>query len=308
MSPTVSVIIPNYNYADFLQQRIESVLNQTFTDIEVIILDDCSTDNSREVIERYRSNPRVSHIVYNEKNSGSTFKQWCKGFELAKGEYIWIAEADDFAASTLLEKLLVFMCKDPWIKVGFVNSNWVTPTSTFINKDYVIDAPYRVYGGGTFVREHLLKENYIYNASMAVFRRDAEAKVGKEYMHFRSCGDKLFWRDMALQGKVLYFCEALNNFRIHDAKVTTNSISSGLLFKEEHRFFYMNISAGLIGIRKRLEVARYFLCYIENVRSSLASVEVYREVKLLWQQEADWRNGSLPLLYRFYCLLNRNRH
>ena len=60
MSPTVSVIIPNYNHAPYLKERIDSVLNQTYQDFEVIILDDCSPDNSVEVIEQYRSNPHVS--------------------------------------------------------------------------------------------------------------------------------------------------------------------------------------------------------------------------------------------------------
>src|SRR6187549_2432119 len=92
----VSVIIPNYNHAKFLRQRLESVLNQSFRDFEVIILDDCSTDESFQVIEDYRAHPKVSHIVFNKENTGSTFIQWKKGIELAKGEWIWIAESDDW--------------------------------------------------------------------------------------------------------------------------------------------------------------------------------------------------------------------
>ena len=95
--PKLSVIVPNYNYARFLNARIGSILNQSFQDFELILLDDCSTDNSREVLECYRNNPHVSHIVFNEQNSGSPFIQWMKGIELARGEYIWIAEADDLA-------------------------------------------------------------------------------------------------------------------------------------------------------------------------------------------------------------------
>ncbi len=307
MLPVVSVIIPNYNYAKFLNQRIDSVLSQTFKDIELIILDDNSQDNSAQVIEEYRANPLVSHIVFNETNSGSTFKQWRKGFELARGEFIWIAEADDYAAPTLLEKLLNFMRKDTCIKVGFVNSNWVTPTSTFVNKDYTIAEPWHIYDGRAFVLEHLLKENYIYNASMALFRKDAIAGVNDVYMQFRSCGDKIFWRDMALQGKVLYVCEPLNNFRIHDAKVTTNAISSGLLFKEEHKFFYMNIQSGLVGVSRRLDVVRYFIRYIENVKDTLVSNEVYNDVKHMWLMEKDWHNAKLPLFFRLYCWLSNLR-
>src|SRR6187431_17527 len=96
MLPKVSVIIPNYNHADFLMQRIVSILNQTYQDFELIILDDCSSDKSREIIEHYRTHPKVSHIVYNAENSGSTFKQWKLGLDYAKGDWIWIAESDDY--------------------------------------------------------------------------------------------------------------------------------------------------------------------------------------------------------------------
>ena len=73
--PLVSVIVPNYNYARFLPKRLETILNQTYTNFEVIILDDCSSDNSKEIIEYYRKNPHTSQIVYNTHNSGSPFKQ-----------------------------------------------------------------------------------------------------------------------------------------------------------------------------------------------------------------------------------------
>lgn len=92
MHPLVSIIIPNYNHAKYLDERIESCINQTFQDFEIIILDDCSPDNSKEVIEKYRNHPKVTNIIYNTTNSGSTFIQWNKGFEPAKGKYIWIGE------------------------------------------------------------------------------------------------------------------------------------------------------------------------------------------------------------------------
>jgi len=105
--PFVSVIIPNYCHSRYLDERLTSVLNQTYPYFEIIILDDCSPDNgaSKAVIEKYRENPHVSHIIYNEVNSGSPFKQWQKGFDLAKGDYIWIAESDDSCDCRLLEVL-----------------------------------------------------------------------------------------------------------------------------------------------------------------------------------------------------------
>ena len=86
--PKVSVIIPNYNHAPYLKERLDSVFNQSFQGFEVILLDDSSTDNSIEVLNIYTSNPKVSHFIINKKNSGSPFKQWEKGIELATGDYL----------------------------------------------------------------------------------------------------------------------------------------------------------------------------------------------------------------------------
>lgn len=72
---SVSVIVPNYNYACYLPERIASILNQTYSDFELILLDDASTDNSVSVLEEYRNNSHVSHIVVNEQNTGIPFQQ-----------------------------------------------------------------------------------------------------------------------------------------------------------------------------------------------------------------------------------------
>src|SRR3954470_8154701 len=102
----ISVIVPNYNHSRYLKKRIESILNQTFQNFEIILLDDCSTDKSREIIEQYRNHPKVSHIIINERNSGSTFRQWDKGLQYAKCDWIWIAESDDFSDKYFLSTMV----------------------------------------------------------------------------------------------------------------------------------------------------------------------------------------------------------
>ncbi len=113
--PVVSTIVPNYNHARFLPQRLDSILAQTFKDYELIVLDDASTDNSREVLERYARQAPIQ-LVFNGTNSGSPFIQWRKGAELARGEYLWIAESDDYADPRLLETLAGELQRNP--KVG----------------------------------------------------------------------------------------------------------------------------------------------------------------------------------------------
>ena len=104
----VSVIIPNYNYANFIIERIDSILMQTYPIYELIILDDCSTDNSVEVIEEKIKDIKDIKVKFikNEKNSGGVFRQWKKGFDAATGDFIWIAEADDSAENNFVEELI----------------------------------------------------------------------------------------------------------------------------------------------------------------------------------------------------------
>src|SRR5260370_14145431 len=109
--PTVSVVVPNYNHARFLRQRVDSILAQTFQDFELILLDDWSTDESRSILREYVSDPRV-RTEFNEVNSGSTFKQWNKGVRLARGKYVWLAESDDSAATRFLQSLVPLLVAD----------------------------------------------------------------------------------------------------------------------------------------------------------------------------------------------------
>jgi len=101
----VSVIVPCYNQGQFLSETLESVLSQTYSNWECIIVNDCSTDNIREILECYRNHPKVSNLIYNDVNAGTSYKQLYKGIHFAKGELIWIAESDDGSDWSKLGKL-----------------------------------------------------------------------------------------------------------------------------------------------------------------------------------------------------------
>lgn len=227
----VSVIIPNYCHARYLKQRIESVLAQTYSDIEVVLLDDCSTDSSREILESYRSHPRIKQIVYNDRNSGSAFAQWQKGFSLASGEYIWIAESDDYAAPTLLERCVAELDADPECVAAHTLSRTVREDGTPVGHVHHVGKATRHLNGRLFVVRHLLRRNELYNASMVVFRRSA-LPAGKTYDKYRYAGDWYFWMLVALQGNVATIFEPLNAFRRHDAATTTRGELTGDLYTE----------------------------------------------------------------------------
>lgn len=236
MGPLVSVIIPNYCYASYLEERIQSVLNQTYQHFELIILDDCSEDEgaSRAIIEKYRDNPRVSHIVYNDVNSGSTFKQWRKGLEMAKGEYVWIAESDDSCAPVLLESLLKPITEHDNVVMSFCRSNCVGDQQLSKQLNHLQD---RLTGnfclpGLDFIRYYLTDYNIVLNTSSVLFRRDVALTVNRQFEQMKGCGDWLFWIEMAENGNVCYVNDELNIFRRHEGCVTQNNAKRGNHLKE----------------------------------------------------------------------------
>lgn len=233
----VSVIVPNYNHAPFLSRRIETVLQQSFNDFELIILDDCSTDNSREVIEKYRSHPKVSTIVYNEKNGGSTFRQWDKGIQLAKGGWIWIAESDDWCKPDFLAVLMEGISKEKDCVIGFAQTFCMADEKT-IKWQSSHSKPEECIGGKQFIEQRLVFGCTIFNASMAIFKRDAALKIPIDYSGYKMAGDWLFWIKLAQQGKVYINGKTLNYFRKTGAGVSALAYQSGENYYEELRVLH----------------------------------------------------------------------
>jgi glycosyltransferase involved in cell wall biosynthesis len=233
--PTVSVIVPNYNHARYLRQRIESVLGQTYQDFEVILLDDCSTDDSRSVLSEYAKDPRV-RIEFNETNSGSTFKQWNKGVRLASGEYIWIAESDDYADAHLLERLVPLLDAEPTAVLAYCRSWRILADgqiSGFLDSYHADLHPQRWTGdfwadGREECQNYLVQRNTISNASAVVFRREVYVRVGGADESLVLCGDWKLWAAMALTGRIAYLGEPLNYFRFHDMSVRAESQRLGV--------------------------------------------------------------------------------
>ena len=219
--PFVSVIVPNYNHEQYLAKRLDTVFSQTFQDFEVIILDDCSTDGSRELIAQYRGHPKVSHIILNETNAGTPFKQWMKGIPLALGKYLWIAESDDYAENDLLQKLVDLALQHDNVGIAFCNSNWVDNKGS--------SGPSLSLYKEAFVRKGmdeirtLLKFNTIQNASAALIRTDLAKASIPGIERFRSCGDWYFYINILKSSNIAYTPEILNHFRWYHSNTSNKA-------------------------------------------------------------------------------------
>lgn len=234
MSPTVSVIVPNYNHSAYLNERIDSILGQTYQDFELILLDDCSSDDSRDILISYRDNVHVSHIVFNEKNSGSPFAQWNKGNELAKGEWIWIAESDDWAETDFLSVMLKNARQHPNCGLVFSKARYMQDGKEMWHMEETGNVT--EYSGENFVREKLAKANVIYNVSMVLFKRALFPKIDQSlYDDMKLCGDWFFYAQLCKYTDVLEIDKVCSNYRVHNSNSSLPAEQDGGTFIEGSR-------------------------------------------------------------------------
>jgi glycosyltransferase involved in cell wall biosynthesis/GT2 family glycosyltransferase len=231
--PRVSVIVPNYNYANHLRERIGSIVRQTFPFYELIVLDDASGDDSVGVLEQLAIEYEVPlRLVRNAANSGSVFRQWAKGVELARGEFVRIAEADDLSEPECLERLIAAM-PDKSVVMAYCQSKQIdgegnTLANTYLEytNDVSRDHWLRAYRrpGIDEIRECLAIKNTIPNVSAALFRRDALlSALHQEFdtiCSFRIAGDWVTYITVLAQGDIAFVPESLNLHRRHSSSVT----------------------------------------------------------------------------------------
>ena len=302
--PLVSIIIPNYNHAKYLDERILSCLYQTFQDFEVILLDDNSTDNSKNIIEKYRNNPKVSHIIYNENNSGSTFIQWNKGFELAKGEYIWLAESDDFCETNLLQELVTNIIQDENNVIAFCQSQFVNSKGEII-PPFLKKSKNRKYNGFDFIKKYMLSGNIICNASSAIFKKQTLLNVSKSYMNYKGGGDRLFWIEIAKQGNVNVINKPLNYFRQHENKVSPTKIYDGTIFYEAHKTYIYLKDNGYISIGEDFFVKNHYINQIKH--TVFKSKQIKSDLLRLWNNNRFINQRLNYIIDKLYLLSKNNK-
>lgn len=239
--PKISIIVPNYNHAIFLEKRIDSIINQTFKDFEIILLDDASNDNSLQILNNYVNHHKVSSFIVNSKNSGSPFKQWQKGIELAKGELIWIAESDDLADYEFLEKIIPLFL-DNNVMMAYCNSYEIDENDAISEKQWndVLGSNHWINDycndGDDEIKKYLMYRNTIVNASAVVFRKKRYFEVGCVDQNLFYSADWLLWATLIKDHKIAYIHNTLNYFRNH--KASTRVVKS---FSNENKRLQENV-------------------------------------------------------------------
>ncbi|WP_428390614.1 glycoside hydrolase family 99-like domain-containing protein [Lichenicoccus sp.] len=232
----ISVVVPSFNYARYMQQRLASIFAQNHPVLEVIVLDDASSDDSVEVARTAAAEwGRSIRVVAASRNSGSVFRQWERAVQEARGEWIWIAEADDAADPRMLDRLTRALANADGAVMAFCDSRSIDADGALIGDSY---KPYYAATAGTtldqdglhdgeaFIQSCLAERNLILNASGVLFSRAALkaalARCGESLFAFRMAGDWRLYIELLRQpgARIAYVADPLNIHRRHGESAT----------------------------------------------------------------------------------------
>jgi glycosyltransferase involved in cell wall biosynthesis len=233
----ITVIVPSYNYETYIKARLNSVFRQTYPIYELIILDDASSDGSVEEIRRtLAAHARIASVIVSSENGGDAFAQWARGAQMAKGELVWIAEADDLAEPTFLDAMVTAHASADDCAFTFTDSASIDSDGFRVYDSYI---PYadsiaqgvlsesRTFSGSEFAREALSIANLILNVSGVLWNgealKNALREVADEENRFRLVGDwRLYLAASNLGGHIAYHAAPLNIHRRHRNSITTS--------------------------------------------------------------------------------------
>lgn len=261
--PAVSIIVPNYNHQNFLKERLDTIFNQTYQDFEVLLFDDASTDESLIILNQYKNHPKVSHFIVNAINSGSPFIQWKKGLQLAKGDFVWIAETDDFADLNFLEAQLNAIRNS----VAVV-AKTITVDGTIITKEEVAHPIFKANNWICTLSGSDFYTSPIKNVSCVVFQKPTQEELKTMNFDLYACmGDQVFYYEYFKNKTISFNPNSKSYFRKNNSSVSNLNPKKGLhYFKkyfEEHLLF-SNYIALEMGRVKKLQYLRKHYQKIKN--------------------------------------------
>ena len=292
---TVSVIVPNYNHARYLEERLRSIVAQTLAEFELIVLDDRSSDDSVAVIEAFKeTSPRPIVTRYNTQNSGNVFAQWQRGLEIATGDLVWICESDDTCEPDFLERIVkhfqdesvmlafgaIQFCDQQGQPMegmdGYRESAWAGMWKTPFKRPAAV-----------WFRECLGVKNVISNVGGCVFRRCSfSPEVWEKARSFRIAGDWYLYAEIAAGGAIAYEPSAVAYFRQHGENTSASNFVRDYYYRE-HEAIGLHLAEmwGLPESTRRRLIDKIRFEYEANggLKQGFAFEEVFDATKVLAQ-------------------------
>lgn len=290
--PQVSVIMPCYNHARYLPEAVESILKQSYGDLELIITDDSSSDNSVDVIERYKRMDRRIISIYNKKNKGASCSR-NRAIMASRGNYVSFCDADDIWENDKLEIQMDCMLNNREYAAIHSDSTIIngqgTPTGDLFSSLYQ-----RGKMSGNLFHE-LCVSNFI-NIQTVLLRRQCVNDVGLFEEDIKYVEDWIYWVKVARNFRFFYIDEPLGRYRIHEGSTnknlegcTKNRIKGyncilnnfpDIPMKIKSRIFY-ELGINHNALREKVDARKYFLESFKMDKSNLKSFIRFVQINIL---------------------------
>lgn len=281
----VSVVIPTYNSVKFVTEAIDSVLAQTFTDFEILVIDDGSKDETREVLaEKYG---KLIRYLYKENGGVSTARNF--GIENAKGKYIAFLDADDIWLPEKLEKQMRAFAENPKFKAGYTSLRKVTDDLKPIG---IIENERT----DSLIEDLLLKGNIVGSPSSVIYLRELFKISGGFDKTLSQCADWEMWIRLAIQTDFIFIKEPLVNYRIHASNMSKNAslLEKDSLLLMEKGFALPELPESLKKKRKKGFAKNYMV-----LAGTYFHVGQYKDfLRCLWKS-AIWDFGQITYILKF---------
>lgn len=266
--PLVSIIIPAYNLAHYLEAAIQSVLSQDYPNVELIVLDDGSTDDTRKVLERYTG--RFYWETHRNMGQAETIN---KGWRMSKGSILAYLSPDDTMAPTAVSKSVEHLLANPDVVLTYCDYNLIDARSQVVRRVYAPDFDYH----------NMVTKLTCPPGPGAFLRREAFEATGGWNSLFKQVPDYEYWLRLGLQGTFIRIPEVLASFRVH-SKSQTFAVAS-----EQESEEYVQV---IRGYYKSQAVPAEVLAakdealsnaYVYTARSHLRSGRYKKGVQSLWR-------------------------
>jgi len=289
--PLVSIVFTSYNHAEFLKQALDGLVNQSYSNIEIIIIDDCSTDGSQEILKEYQSIENIK-LILKEENSGSYVLASNFGATFAKGDYILFAQCDDFSELNQIELLIKSAGENPSCGVIFSSSNLVDEKGIVFSNDYegrekkfkkLVDRTPII--SGEVMTSFLTFSCVLPNLSAALIQHDLFKKVKGLSDSFIVVSDWEFWLNLSKSTNFYYVRSPLNNFRQHETTIRSSVKMKVQILEIEKMFLnHMNIYKYNYEKAQSFKIgfgAIWFSYFLENKAQWIKSfIDVNKSLKL----------------------------
>lgn len=215
---TCTVIIPSFNQAQYIAKCIESVLAQTKKALEIIVVDDYSSDNTEKIVKPYLK--KITFIRH-KRNFGSYAYTYNTGIKHAKGDYLLIVSADDRLAPTILEKEAAILDKNPNIGLVYSQAYSVESSKNILRIHNV--AGHKSYIGRSSDFELLLTQGDFISSINALVRRNVYKKLDSFDTKLRYMADYEMWIRIAQKYQLAYIAKPLTYYTVHGNNLHLNS-------------------------------------------------------------------------------------